>query len=100
MVIEFKGKALGLVSGVIRDHELTWPQAYLWYVLGYSRDAMGEDSHVVDTAGYAGARLHSSLYQAFPPGLAGQGVGGEGSGWELRGSSLQAPVIGGSKLWG
>lgn len=53
MVIEFKGKALGLVSGVIRDHELTWPQAYLWYVLGYSRDAMGEESHVVDTAGYA-----------------------------------------------
>jgi len=32
MVIEFKGKALGLVCGVIRDHELTWPQAYLWYV--------------------------------------------------------------------
>ena len=53
MVIEFKGKALGLVCGAIKDHGLTWPQAYLWYVLGYSRDAMGEESHVVDTAGYA-----------------------------------------------
>ena len=53
MVIEFRGKALGLVAGVIQDHGLNWYQAYLWYALGYSRDAMGEKAHVVDTAGYA-----------------------------------------------
>lgn len=53
MVIGFEGKALGLVAEQIKAHELTWVQAYLWYVLGYSRDAMGEKSHTVDTGGYA-----------------------------------------------
>ena len=53
MVIDFKGKALGVVAECIKAHELTWPQAYMWYVLGYSRDAMGEKAHTVDTQGYA-----------------------------------------------
>ena len=53
MVIDFKGKALGAVAEAIKAHELTWPQAYMWYVLGYSRDALGERSHQVDTGGYA-----------------------------------------------
>ena len=53
MVIGFEGKALGLVAGQIKAHELTWVQGYLWYVLGYSRDAMGEKAHTVDTGGYA-----------------------------------------------
>ena len=53
MVIEFKGKALGMVTEAIKTHELTWPQAYMWYVFGYSRDAMGEKAHTVDTQRYA-----------------------------------------------
>ena len=53
MVIEFKEKGLGVVAEGIKDYELTWPQAYMWYVLGYSRDIMGEKAHMVDTGGYA-----------------------------------------------
>ena len=52
-VIRFEGKALGVVAGVIRDHGLKFHQAYIWYVLGYARDALGQDSTQVNTSAYA-----------------------------------------------
>jgi hypothetical protein len=52
-VIRFEGKALGVVAGVIRDHGLKFHQAYIWYVLGYARDALGQGSTQVNTSAYA-----------------------------------------------
>ena len=52
-VIRFEGKALGLVAGMIRDHGLKFHQAYLWYALGYARDALGQDTTQVNTSAYA-----------------------------------------------
>lgn len=52
-VVRFEGKALGVVAGVIRDHGLKFHQAYIWYVLGYARDALGQGSTQVNTSAYA-----------------------------------------------
>ena len=52
-VIKFEGKALGMVVGVMRDHGLKFHQAYMWYALGYARDALGQDATQVNTSAYA-----------------------------------------------